>query len=113
MKERRAKKQRDFSAFRFSLRPAVEWLRRGRSPPRTHRKSMVIMSFLLLFGFGFLALWLLALLDIGGFGAVPSRGSLLVCAFLTLCPGLYALWIAACCWRGVAGYRWDMIPYFD
>jgi hypothetical protein len=37
----------------------------------------------------------------------------LLMAFMTLIPGLYALWITICCWRRVPGYTWAMIPFFD
>jgi hypothetical protein len=71
------------------------------------------MTALLVFGFAFLSMWLMAMLDIGFWSSLKSPSSLISMAFLTLCPGLYALWITVCCWRKIPGYTWGMIPFFD
>jgi uncharacterized membrane protein len=89
------------------------WFRAGDPPPKTHRKSMAIMTALLIFGFAFVTMWVLALLEIGIWAQIRSPGSMAGCAFLTLCPGLYAAWVTVCCWRRIPGYSWGMIPFFD
>jgi hypothetical protein len=91
----------------------VNWFREGDLPPKSHRKSMAIMVALLVFGAAFVTIWISALLGRGIWAEVKSTGSLLAMAFITLCPGLYALWIAFCSWRKGKGYSWTMIPFFD
>ncbi|KAH0794925.1 hypothetical protein GPJ56_001202 [Histomonas meleagridis] len=95
------------------FRTVIDWFKKGNPPPPTHKKSMAIMIGLLVFGFAFVTIWASSVLDIGPFSTVNSPSSLAFCSFITLCPGLYALWITICCWRGVKGYDWGMIPFFD
>lgn len=90
----------------------VDWLKAGDLPPRTHRKSMFIMIALLLFGFTFLVIWIMAISG-NRFYTANSVSSFGIMAFITLCPGLWALWNSVCAWRKVKGYDWGMIPFFD
>lgn len=94
-----------FTAFR-------DWIKAGNPPPRTHRKSMFIMTALLVFGFTFLTVWILAVTGTK-FYTANSIHSFAIMAFITLCPGLWALWNSVCSWRRVKGYDWGMIPFFD
>ena len=44
--------------------------------------------------------------------ALPSGLKLESETVVTLCPGLYGLWVTICCWRRVYGYDWFMLPEF-
>jgi len=89
------------------------WLLSGEMPPKTHKKSMLIMVALLCFGIPSFTVFILAALQIRFYDSINSLGGLAFVSFITLMPGIYALWITVCCWRRVKGYSWDMIPYFD
>ena len=95
------------------IRSIIKWFKAGEAPPETHRKSMMIMIGLLAFGIPIFTIFILALLKIKFYTYVKSYASFAFMSFITLCPGLYSLWITVCCWRRVKGYEWSMIPFFD
>ena len=94
------------------FRSVVEWVRAGDKPPRTQVGSVWLMIALNLFGFTALTVWLLAVLEIKFYDTFTSIVPLAFIAFVTLCPGLYGLWVTICCWRRVYGYDWFMLPEF-
>lgn len=96
-----------------AIKAVVDWFKAGELPPETHKTSMRIMTALLVFGFSFLAIMILCASGICFETYNISYPSYLFMTFITLCPGLYSLWITICCWRHVKGYEWGMIPFFD
>ena len=89
------------------------WLKDGDPVPKTHYKSMAIMTALLVIGLPTFFVFILAAAKIAFYEHIRSVSSLGVVSFLTLTPGLYVLWLTICCWRRVDGYKWGMIPFFD
>ena len=91
----------------------LNWVKSGDLPPKTHKTSMLIMISLLLFGIPSFYIWILAFFRIQFYDYLDSLFPLGFISFITLCPGLYSLWISICCWRRIKGYNWNMIPFFD
>ena len=95
------------------VKSTISWIKSGDLPPETHKTSMRIMTALLLFGFTFLTIAILCATGQAFDTYNISYPSYAFMIFITLCPGLYSLWITICCWRRVDGYSWGMIPFFD
>ena len=94
------------------IKRLIQWFKDGDRVPKSHYKSMAIMTALLVIGIPTFIVFLLSTFNIA-FSELRSPSSLAVVSFLTLTPGLYVLWLTICCWRRVKGYRWGMIPFFD
>ena len=90
-----------------------EWIASGDPVPKTHYKSMAIMTALLVIGIPSFIVFILAEMNMSWCQHIESPSSLAVVSFLTLTPGLYVLYLTICCWRRVDGYKWGMIPFFD
>ncbi|EAX99338.1 hypothetical protein TVAG_181950 [Trichomonas vaginalis G3] len=89
------------------------WCAAGDPPPKTQVKSLYLMVFLLIFGFSTGTVWFLSAFDIKFVGQIEHLWILFLLSFLTLTPGLYALFISYHCWRRHRGYDWWIIPHFE
>lgn len=88
------------------------WFRKGDRPPPRQVKSIYLMVFLNIVGIAALIVWCLSFFGIKFENTFKSLIPLAFVAFITLCPGLYGLWVSVCCWRRVYGYDWNIIPEF-
>lgn len=108
--------KQDSTSFSFILgdifHELAKWIRAGDKPPRTQVGSIYLMIALNLFGITALTVWTLAFFEIKFYNVFTSIAPLAFIAFVTLCPGLYGLWVTLCCWRRVYGYDWFMLPEF-
>jgi hypothetical protein len=81
-------------------------------PEEVPYASVALALFLLVFGAASLSLaWLHWTQEL--FGKPQAEWGFSIMGLLTVVPGAYHSWIAACCALGVEGYRWSDIPSYS
>ena len=93
------------------LARAQMWVSDGVAPPKTHVRSLYLAAFLLVFGFGALAIAGLSFMEIALDDLFTSPATVFGISALALVPGGYVGVLAFLAWRRLGGVTWADVPY--